>query len=502
MIRVLFSAVFSMSLFSASAQLSFKGHAYAPQAATSVHSNSGKFLYIGEKDAIAVHSVNQSNGSLKLVQRMKTQFGGEVSSPYLSADNRFLYGTLGKKHNGKMIRTIVMYSVDKRTGKLKFLKNFENDTEFQYDFVSNFHVSPNRDFMFFGKDESNSLAVYKLDPSTGIPKFLNAYDTEIVQHFGEFRMSPDQRFIYVGGGNSHKQVVVYSFNQSTGALSKIQEVEQIGHWASSSDLVVSADGKHLYQPNGLDGEEIIQFNRDQNTGMLTYQNTFEFKAKGGKMHINFFFGDRNTDFLYGLKSFGDGDAIHVVERDPNTGSLNYRQSLYDVGSTNRLNGVFQMSFSKNNKYAYASGMWDNALNIFHTPETRETIDFKPNTISDDVNDTNSGNDFEVGTDNSLVNTNVSSCNGDALSNQEFRAIYGKLASEETDISRLNRSFELLEGKCIKVVQASGLAYLFDSEYQRLQFVKFISYFLSDAENKHMLADLFQYENMRDEVRNL
>lgn len=502
MTRILFAALFSLCVFSAGAQLSYKGHVYAPIVGKSLHSNSGEFLYVEEKDAISVYSVDQSNGSLKRIQKMATKFGGEVSYPQLSGDNKFFYGSVGKKINGESKRTFVMYSVDPNTGKLKFLKNFENDPDFQNDYTAHFSLSPKGDFMFIGKDGSNSLAVYRLDKETGYPKYLSTYETEWVQHFSDFRMSSDQKYMYVGGGNSNKQVVVYAFDEQSGQLTQVQAVENIGHWASSNEVVISADGKHMYQPNGLNGEEIIQFNRDPNTGLLTYQETFKFKANGAEMAINFFYGDRNTDFLYGLKSFGDGDALHVIQRDPNTGRLSNRQSFFDTGATSRLNGVFQLSFSRNNKFVYASGMWDGALNIFHNPEARETMDLSPAVIFDDTNDPYQEGPILSDGYNTPSNGITSSCNGNELSSEAFRDVYSKLAAEGDDVSRLNRSFELLEGKCIKVVQASGLAYLFTSEYQRLQFVKFIAYFLHDPQNKHMLADLFQYENMRTEVLSL
>jgi hypothetical protein len=213
-----------------------------------------------------------------------------------------------------------------------------------------------------------------------------------------------------------------------------------------------------------------------------------FKSASSPIESHFFFADRNTDFIYGLHSFGDGDAIHVIQRDHKTGNLSYSETLYDKGVTNRLNGVFQMSFSKDNQYVYASGMWDGALNIFKNPEARKTIIPTAVVVP---------NDQQV----APVLT-PSSCTGDEVSGEMLNAHWETLASEEMDVSRLNRSFELLEGKCLRVVQVAALAYLFKSEYQRLQFVKFTSYFLLDSDNKHILVDLFQYENMRSEVAQL
>ena len=485
-------------VFTSYSQLQYKGYVSARQAGSSVVSNSGDFLYISILNALSVYKVNQSTGMLTKVQQITTDFGGEVSSPFLSADNRFLYASLGKKLNGEMIRTFVMYQIDKSTGKLTFKKNFENESAFQYNFVSHFSVSPKGNLMFFGKNESNSLDVYQLDPISGTPVYLNTYDTDIMQHFSRFYLSADQRYMYVGGGNSNKEIVTYNLNERTGEMTKIQEIEDIGHRASSSHLIISADGKNLYKPDGMDDEEILQFSRDESSGMLQFEKSYNFP-----MESHFFFSDRNTDFIYGLHSFGDGDAIHVVQRDPKTGNLSYSETLHDSGTTNRLNGVFQMSFSKDNQYVYASGMWDGALNIFKNPQARKTVRTTTVAAVIPTDEPVQSNDGIIQNDRPVAPSSTSSsCTGDEVSGEMLNAYWQTLAAEESDVSRLNRSFELLEGKCLKVVQVAALAYLFKSEYQRLQFVKFTSYFLHDPQNKNILVDLFQYENMRYEVAQL
>ena len=491
--------------FTGFSQLQHKGNVYAAQAGSSVVSNSGDYIYLSHLDGISVYKVNQSTGMLSRVQKVNTKIqGGEVSSPYLSADNRFLYASLGKKHNGKMIRTFVMYELDPSTGKMTFKKNFENDPEFQYNFVSHFSISPKGNLMFFGKDESKSLDVYRIDERTGLPQFLNSYETDIIQCFSRFTVSADQKHLYVGAGNTHKELVVFSLNEITGEMTKVQEIERIGNSITSRYLLISADGKNVYKVDGRDDEKILQFTRNQQSGMLQYQREYDFKSKGLESH--FFFSDRNTDFLYGLHSFGDGDAIHVIKRDHITGNLSYSESIYDQGKTNRLNGVFQMCFSKDNRYVYASGMWDGALNIFKNPHSRKTIVNAP-VISEPVETSQNqevpqnGNSVQIDRPNTS-SPNLSSCTGNEISGKELNTYYSTLAGEDNDISRLNRAFELLEGKCMKVVQVAALAYLFKSEYQRLQFVKFTSYFLHDPENKLILADLFQYENMRAEVAQL
>lgn len=492
--------------FTGFSQLQHKGYVSAAQAGSSAVSSSGDYIYLSQLDALGVFKVNQSTGMLTRIQTVNTKIqGGEVSSPYLSADNRFLYASLGKKYNGEMIRTFVMYEINPKTGKLTFKKNFETEAEFRYNFVSHFSISPKGDLMFLGKDESKSLDVYRLDPKTGVPKFLNSYETDIIQCFSRFTVSDDQKHLYVGAGNTFKEMVVFDLNQSTGEMTKIQEIERLGRSTTSRYFIISADGKNVYKVDGGDDEKVLQFTRDQESGMLQFQRTYDFGSKGLESH--FFFSDRNTDFIYGLHSFGDGDAIHVIKRDHNTGNLSYSESIYDQGKTNRLNGVFQMCFSKDNRYVYASGMWDGALNIFKNPHSRNTVNYvtsvpEPVEIVQN-NETPIQSNDPVQVDRPITpSPTVSHCTGDEITGEQLNTYYASLAAEENDIARLNRSFELLEGKCMKVVQVAALAYLYKSEYQRLQFVKFTSYFLSDPQNKSILADLFSYENMRAEVAQL
>lgn len=509
MLRLFISALLLFSTLSTYGQLQYKGFVYAQQAGSSVHSKSGDFLYLVHKSMISVYKVDQSTGKLSRVQHIKTNFGGEISGPHLSGNGRFLYSSLGKKVNGETMRTFVMYEVNQKTGKLTFKKNFESDPEFRREFISHFSVSPKGNLMFFGENESRNLKVYKIDPSTGIPTYLSEYVTDYLQHWTRFHVSPDQRNLYVGGGNSFKEVVVYSLDEHTGAVNQIQEIESIGQFSSSWDLLVSADGKHLYKVDGRDDQKILQFERDIYSGTIQLQRTYDRMGSSGKApEMHFFFSDRNTDFLYGLHSFGDGDAIHVIKRDPNSGNLTYKRSYYDRGTTNRLNGVFQMSFSRNNRYVYASGMWDGALNIFYNPETRQTIDFNLPETQQPITTHSTDEPVIIDRPTTTHGGPITSGSGgmgsigNGISGKELSAIRTALAAETSDITRLERSYELLEGKYIKTVQAAGLAYLFKSEFKRLEFVKFISYFLADPQNKHMLAELFQYENMQAEVRNL
>jgi hypothetical protein len=148
-------------------------------------------------------------------------------------------------------------------------------------------------------------------------------------------------------------------------------------------------------------------------------------------------------------------------------------------------------------------MWDGALNIFYNPQAREPQIVQPvqevvasNDSQPIVGNTQSNNDVP------LNNQNDVQCDGEEISSKEFGEIWNALASEESDIVRLEKSFGLIEGKCMKVVQAAALSYLFNSEYKRLEFVKFVSYFLYDKENVHLLAEVFQYDRMRAEVLDL
>ena len=365
---------------------------------------------------------------------------------FLSGNNRFLYTSLGKTLNGKQIRTFVMYEVDLSTGKLTFRKNFEQNSEFQNEFVSHFSVSPKGNLMFFGTNDNNSIKVYRIDSQSGKPVYLNTFDTDYVQHFTVFHVTEDQRHIYVGGGNSFKEIVAYTLNEQTGAISQIQEIESMGRWTSSWDLLVSADGQHLYKVDGKDDQKVLQFKRNPQTGILQFQKSYDNFTAGGKpINMHFFFADRNTDFLYGLHSFGDGDAIHVMRRDPTTGNLTYSQTIYDRGTTNRLNGVFHLSFSKDNRFVYASGMWDAALNIFYNPQARKTRTNNQMATTQPV-PTTSPEPVQSGAAPSHTPTQSEQCNGETVTSKEFNEIRAELAAESSDLARLESAYTLLEGK--------------------------------------------------------
>jgi hypothetical protein len=52
------------------------------------------------------------------------------------------------------------------------------------------------------------------------------------------------------------------------------------------------------------------------------------------------------------------------------------------------------------------------------------------------------------------------------------------------------------------MQVASIAMLFESEYQRLEYVKFEYYFVNDKENYKQLGDLFTYDSILKEFNKL
>lgn len=227
--------------------------------------------------------------------------------------------------------------------------------------------------------------------------------------------------------------------------------------------------------------------------------------------------DGSGETFFGFSSLGNEvHAVYVFKANPTDGSLTKIQTLNDAGTTSKLRGVYEIAFSNNNKYVYLSAARDNAITVMQNPNAKpsyvntevapiETVEEPEVEIIEVVETPNDNIETveTVETNNSngtASNTNGSSTNSsqNAISKEFYADIWKKLSAEPTDAKKLDICYEQLEGKSMKTVQVAALAMLFNSEYKRLEFVKFMSYFTSDKENYKILVDLFTFETIKED----
>lgn len=124
----------------------------------------GKLAYLIEEMGGAVSAYKYSDGKLTLIQNISTypaDFTGKKWSAdiHVSPDGKFLYAT-----NRQPANSIAIFSIDKKSGKLKAL-GYEST---KGEVPRNFTIDPSGNFLLVANQESDSIVIFKRNKKTGL----------------------------------------------------------------------------------------------------------------------------------------------------------------------------------------------------------------------------------------------------------------------------------------------------------------------------------------------
>jgi 6-phosphogluconolactonase len=83
---------------------------------------------------------------------------------HVTPDGRFLYAS------ERTTSTLAAYAVDSATGKLRYIKNFETETQ-----PRGFHIDPRGNFLLAAGQKTNQVSVHRINRTTGELQRLNRY---------------------------------------------------------------------------------------------------------------------------------------------------------------------------------------------------------------------------------------------------------------------------------------------------------------------------------------
>lgn len=485
----------------------------------------GKYLLSHQLHDLVIYEVNASTGLLTKKKTFPNPDDQEFSFMNLSPDDQFLYVRSHAKKNGQMLAVLRVYKINWSTLEFKLIQSIDNQDGKGFEFNADIKISPKGSFVFMTSENATELYVYKRNNTSGMLTFASK---KVVpqSHFTEFAMSNDERFLYGASFNLYKAFVVYQMDKQSGSLSEIQQITHPSYKDYTSEkFVISPNNKFIYTIGtdvyaaDQDQTQITIYERDQNTGLISYKTHYTNLKSDGINNICFIYMDGSGETFYAFSSLGNEiHAVYVFKANPTDGSLTKIQTINDSGSTSKLRGIYEIAFSTNNKYVYLSAARDNAITIMQNPNAKpsyvntevapiETVEETEVEVIEVVETPNDNIETveTVETNNSngtSSNSNGSSTtsNQNAISKEFYADIWKKLSAEPSDAKKLDICYEQLEGKSMKTVQIAALAMLFNSEYKRLEFVKFMSYFTSDKENYKILVDLFSYETIKDDFK--
>lgn len=209
----------------------------------------------GLENAITI----QHNGAGKNVERQK---GPHTHGAIISDDNRWLFVTdLG-------IDKIMIYAFDASTGKLTPAKKPYIQSEGgSGPRLFTFH--PNKKFAYVIEELSGNVVTYKYKKGTLKEKQrISTMDKSDNRFAGsaDIHVSADGKFLYASNRGDVNTIAIYSIIQKNGQLSLIGHQSTMGK--APRNFSIDPSGKFLLAEN-QNSDEIVIFNRDASTGLLT-----------------------------------------------------------------------------------------------------------------------------------------------------------------------------------------------------------------------------------------
>lgn len=158
-------------------------------------------------------------------------------------------------------------------------------------------------------------------------------------------------------------------------IQSLQNTQNINNIAGTSDIHTSADGNFLYALAADDNAlSVFQRNSQNGTLSLIQQLTNTQDDITDMISPNALTLSPDGKHLY-VTAF-EGDAIIIFERDANTGQLTYLQSMNNtVDQINNLDGPRAITFDSTGQHAYIAAFWSNSLSVYTRDSTTGQLTF-------------------------------------------------------------------------------------------------------------------------------
>jgi 6-phosphogluconolactonase (cycloisomerase 2 family) len=236
-------------------------------------------------------------------------------------------------------------------------------------------ISADGKFLYLTAQKQNNLFVFSRNTDTGELTYLNVYKDGVGGIYGldgidNIAISPDGNNIYATGLNA-LSLAVFNRDSDTGLLtfttSFIDGTDGIDGLSAASDVIVSSDGKNVYVTSILYDDNIAIFYRNTSTGALTYKNCFKKPQTGNLAYCKSVVFSPDETHLFEVNFSNQGDnlrnsGISVFQRKPETGEVRYSFSLLDGDpGIDCLYGASFVSISPDGKNLYVSGWFDDTL---------------------------------------------------------------------------------------------------------------------------------------------
>ena len=126
-----------------------------------MHPN-GKFAYVIQELSSQITTFNYKKGSLTAIQSISTlpadyKGANSCADIHISSDGKFLYGS------NRIHDSIVIYSIDQKTGKLTYITNESTKGKKPRNFI----IDPTGNYVLVANQETDNIVIFKRDAKKG-----------------------------------------------------------------------------------------------------------------------------------------------------------------------------------------------------------------------------------------------------------------------------------------------------------------------------------------------
>jgi 6-phosphogluconolactonase (cycloisomerase 2 family) len=243
-------------------------------------------------------------------------------------------------------------------------------------------ISPDGDHLYATSDSGDRVLLFRRLDGDGALQFLDAFDSSVPGMEGALLDGPDDVLVSANGAHVYvaardsDAIAVFGRDPSTGQLSWLgNQVDGSGAVSGLDGVValaLSPDGDHLYAA-GREAGAVAVFARDHASGALSFLEAERDAALGGGSAVDL---EQPTALVVSpdggqvYVASRSGNAVQTFARDPDSGSLGFGQLSFHAVARNGLDGITGLSganglaISADGAHLYALGSGSNSVVLF------------------------------------------------------------------------------------------------------------------------------------------
>jgi len=320
-------------------------------------------------NALVVFNRNSSSGQLNFAQVLRDDSNGidglaGASAVALSPDGSFVYAT------GFTDRAVSVFRRE-ANGLLSFITTYKNGNNGIDGLSGAFALVVTENQVYVAGNSDDAIAVFNRNLATGELTFQQALrftePTQNLDGINALALTPDGLQLLATHFNANR-LSVFNRDSNNGQLTLLQTLTNniggIQGLTQVNNVLASPDGKHVYTVSGGTDNALTVFNRQAETGELTFATLYRDGVDGvdGLASATGLAISPNGSYLY-VASPND-NTLTAFQRDATTGQLTFMDSRLDgVDEVDGLGGARSVALSSTGAHIYVAGFNDNAVAI-------------------------------------------------------------------------------------------------------------------------------------------